>query len=63
MVQRHGAGGQVHLLALRRRMGGDLALGSKFAGQTPDFPRPIFVVTVKDEISVVILEVGTGGDV
>ena len=63
MVQRRGAGGHVHLLALRRRIGGDLALGGKFAGQTPDFLRPVFVVTVKDEIPAVVLAVGTGADV
>ncbi len=61
MVQRRGAGGHIHLLVVRRCMGGDLAHGGKFAGQTPNFLRP--VSAVKDEISVVVLAVGTGADV
>ena len=57
MVHRRSTGGRVHLLAIRRRMGGDLA----FVGQTPDFL--LLADAVEDEIPVVVLAVGIGADV
>ncbi len=61
MVHRRGAGGRMHLLVVGRRTGGDLVLGGKVAGQTPDFLLPVFAV--KDEISVFVLAMGMGADV
>ena len=61
MVHRGGAGGRVHLLAVRRRMGGDLAFCGEVAGQTPDFLFP--VKAVENEIPIVVLAVGRKADV
>jgi hypothetical protein len=61
MVHLHGLGRHVHLVVVRRRMGGDLVLGVKVAGQAPDLFFPVFVI--KDEISVVVFAVGIGADV
>jgi hypothetical protein len=54
------AGGQEHLVGVRRRMGGDLAFGRQVAGQAPDFLHP--GAPVKDEIPIVVLAVGTASD-
>ena len=61
MVHRRRAGGCVHLLVVRWRMGSDLAFGREVAGQTPDFHLP--AATVEDEIPVVVLAACSGADV
>lgn len=61
MVNLCGVGRRVHLEVGRRRMGGEVVLGVKVAGQAPDLLFPEFVV--KDEISVVVFAVGIGADV
>ena len=60
-VHYRGAGGYVHLLAVRRKTHGDLAFNGEVAGQTPDFLLP--ADAVEDEIPIVILAVGFGTDV
>jgi hypothetical protein len=57
-------GGHGHLLVVRRRVSGDLAMG-KVTGQTPNFLEPAtrFTFAVKDEVPVVVFAVETVGDV
>ena len=62
MVHLRSTGGHDPLVVIRPRIGGDLAFGRKVAGQTPDFLLPVIVIVVKDDISLIILAVGTAAN-
>jgi hypothetical protein len=58
MVQLRDVGILNHLLRARRRIGSDLALDDKVAGQTPDIlPIQLAIFAVKDEMPIVVFTV------